>query len=221
MKYACYILLALFITNTSFSQVTNDKVDIGELMTDLVLTKKSGNNIKQVLLLPPDYWEIVLSDSRFKGGSIVEEVKEMFDGFILVACIDAEVGLYGSFVGNEIAIQLMDAEGGKHDPIPDEELSEELGGMISVFKPIMSRMLGQMGEQLRFYIFKNTDINGNEILAPRNKGNFALFLNESKFAFRTPFGAMVEKKTCPETGEKLNGNWDFCPWHGTKLLHKN
>ncbi len=25
------------------------------------------------------------------------------------------------------------------------------------------------------------------------------------------------KKICPEEVEALNGNWEFCPWHGKKL----
>jgi hypothetical protein len=29
------------------------------------------------------------------------------------------------------------------------------------------------------------------------------------------------KKIRPEEGELLNGNWEFCPWHGKKLNTQN
>jgi len=32
---------------------------------------------------------------------------------------------------------------------------------------------------------------------------------------------MVGKKTCPEDQEQLNGNWEYCPWHGVELIYKN
>ena len=216
-----FCLILICSTTLSIAQLPNDQVDVGQLMGELIITKKSGDNIKQVMLLPPDYWEIALSEGRYSGSNVIEELKEVFDGFLLVATLDVKVNVMGNFIGNEIDIQLIDGSKNAHDPIPESELNEDLKAMVTVFKPAMVNMLGKLGEQLQFYVFDNHDANGDDILAPREKGSFSIVVNDSKFAYRTPLGSMVEKKICPTTGEELNGNWEFCPWHGVKLNNKN
>lgn len=221
MVKALFFLILFGSSTLTIAQLPNDQVDVGQLMGELVITKKNGDNIKQVMLLPPDYWEIALSEGRYAGSSVIGELKAVFDGYLLVGTLDVKVNVMGNFLGNEIDIQLIDGNKSVHKPIPEEELNQDLKRMLEVFKPAMVNMLGKLGEQLQFFIFDNYDVNGDKILAPREKGNFSIVVNESKFAYRTPLGSMVEKKICPTTGEELNGNWDFCPWHGTNLNNKN
>ncbi len=82
-------------------------------------------------------------------------------------------------------------------------------------------MAGQLGEQMIFYVFKNELEDGTTAISPYHKGKLYVKVNDEDFIYRLPIQAMVEKKICPEDGEYLNGNWEYCPWHGSKLLVKN
>jgi len=221
MAKALFCLILLCFSTISIAQLPNDQVDIGQLMGELVTSKKNGDNLKQVMLFPPDYWAIALSESSFAGPDVIDELHKIFDGYLLVGTLDANMNVVGNFIGNEIAIQLIDSKGKVHNHIPEDKLNPDLKTMLEVFKPTMAGMLGKMGEQLQFFIFNNFDADGDKVLSPREKGNFTVVVNETKFTYRTPLGSMVEKKICPTTGIELNGNWDFCPWHGTKLDNKN
>ena len=83
---------------------------------------------------------------------------------------------------------------------------------------MMVQMLGQFGQQMEFHVFPEKAQDGSLIAAPLSRGEFTVVFNENEdFKFKLPLSSMVEKKACPEDGELLNGNWEYCPWHGKKL----
>ena len=68
-----------------------------------------------------------------------------------------------------------------------------------------------------FYVFKNELEDGSTAISPFNTEKLLVKVNDEDFIYRLPLASMVEKKVCPEDQELLNGNWVYCPWHGTKL----
>ena len=70
MVRALFCLILFGSTTLSIAQLPNDQVDVGQLMGELIITEKKGDNIKQVMILPPDYWEIALSEGRYAGSSV-------------------------------------------------------------------------------------------------------------------------------------------------------
>ena len=86
-----------------------------------------------------------------------------------------------------------------------------------MMRPVLSNMLGPMGENMRFFLFPAVDGSGTEIANPTSQNHFAVQLGDHHFRWRLPLGSLLPPKACPDDGQVLNGAWNYCPWHGTKL----
>ena len=61
-------MILILSTAANFAQVRSENIDIGDLMGELVITKKTGSNMQQVWVLPSDYWEISIAFGNFALG---------------------------------------------------------------------------------------------------------------------------------------------------------
>lgn len=83
--------------------------------------------------------------------------------------------------------------------------------------PVLVNMLGPMGQNMHFFLFSSKKKNGQEIAVAKREGAFSVKLDKREFKWRLPLGSLLPPKVCPIDGEKLNGAWKFCPWHGVAL----
>ena len=217
MKYILTFIL-ISLTITAIGQKKAEKIDATKFLSEIIQTKKNGDNMKQVLLMPKEYWRASLQDSQFANEGVINEIETILKDYVIVACTDLDISPFGGFNEKEISIEVLASDQSKISPTPESELSTEVGNILGILKPAMSQMLGQLGQHLKFFIFKNDQ---HQILNSYEKGKLNFLLNGETFTFRTPFNALVESKICPQDQEKLNGNWDYCPWHGVPLTYKN
>ena len=78
-------------------------------------------------------------------------------------------------------------------------------------------MIGPMGQNMHVFLFPAKDKKGQDIAAAKREGFFSVKLDKREFKWRLPLGSLLRQKVCSVDGEKLNGAWKFCPWHGTEL----
>jgi hypothetical protein len=220
MKYFLFLLVILFTCNKTFSQVKAEKIELIEMINDLFVTKKNESNIKQVWWIPQEYWEVSLNDSKYSNQALQDEIKGILKNYIIVIATDVDIKPYGSLKGNEITISLTGTDNQTYSPIEKDKSSEEVFSLLDVLKPTMKNMLGQFGEKMNYFVFKKRNAKNNIIAGPLQRGQMAININNEDFIFRLPLGSMVEKKICPIDDELLNGNWEYCPWHGKKLIEK-
>ena len=98
-------------------------------------------------------------------------------------------------------------------------MSQEIKNLLSVLKPLMAGMLGQMGQGLEFIIYPNTKA-GKKIIDPRAAGTLEAKFFDATFRWRLPLGALMPPKVDPQTGEEFPGNYGFNPFTGEKLKVK-
>lgn len=218
-KYLVILFISLFALSTASAQQKAENVELIDMVRDLIITKKEGSNIKQVWWLPSEYWRIALSDSPDVSESIIADIENQLKGYSLFSVVNADIKPNG-FMKRETSITIIN-NNSILSPIPNEEVPEDISELINVLHPTLASMAGQLGEQMIFYVFKNELDDGTTAISPYHKGKLYVKVNDEDFIYRLPIQAMVEQKVCPEDGEYLNGNWEYCPWHGSKLLIKN
>ena len=79
-------------------------------------------------------------------------------------------------------------------------------------------LLGPAGRNFHFFFFPATTEAGTAIADPRLPGDFSVRVVNERYSWRLPLGSLLPEKVCPADGERLNGAWLFCPWHGDRLV---
>lgn len=216
-------LLAFFTITFSFGQNTQsakniNKVDISDFIKEIQVIKKEGDNYKMVWWIPNEYWKVALRGTDVAPAEFINQVIDIFEGYILIGTLHTEINAFGGMKPKATKIQLKDKKGNIYDVIDESELPSEYVEMLKTLKPAMANTLGNLGKQMRFHVFKKSGKDGKPIAHPTQAGEFTVLFNkENKFTFKLPLACLVEEKVCPEDGELLNGNWEYCPWHGKKL----
>lgn len=217
-------LLLFFVLSITFSFAQEDKVIpakkvvLTALIKDVQIIRKKKDNFKMVWWIPVEYWQLSMDDSSLAQSEFSDQLVSVFEGYTLVCTINTDISAFGGLVKKPSKIQLKDKKGTIYNAFTDEEIPEEYQTMLTSIKPAMSQMLGQFGRQMEFHVFPEKAKDGSLIAAPLSRGEFSvLFSEDEEFKFKLPLSSMVEKKECPEDDELLNGNWEYCPWHGKKL----
>lgn len=203
----------------SYGQVKSEKVDLMEMVQDLLITKKTNENMTQVLWLPLEYWELALADIQYADEGTKQEILRIFNDYTIFSVVNVSVTSQG-FVENPSVISFTGTDNETYKPIKAEDLPNDVNYLLEGIRPLLANMLGQFGEKMQLNIFKNTNSKGNPIAGTLQKGQITVAVNDEEFVYRLPLSAMVAKKTCPKDNELLNGNWEYCPWHGKKLIEK-
>ena len=216
MRFLIFFLISLF-TIHSYSQAKFEKVDLMEMVQDLLITKKNNENLSQVLWLPIEYWEVALAESKLGDEETKQKIISTFNDYTIFSVVNVNV-IHGEFKGIASVVTFKGTDNQIYTPIKAEDIPEDVSSLLEGIRPILTNMLGQYGKEMQLNVFKKTNSEGNLIAGPLQKGQISLNVNDQEFVYRLPLSAMVTKKICPKDGEILNGNWDYCPWHGKKLI---
>ncbi len=197
MKKILITFLLLLFTCPFFAQIKAEKVDLIEMVKELIITKKTDTNIKQVWWIPIEYWDVALNDSKYSNQEIQNQLKEILTDYTIVSVVDVEIMLFGGLKSNDITISFSNINGDVLLPLENNEKNENIFQVLEVIKPTMKNMLGQFGEKMNFYVFNNTDAQGNKLTGPYQKGEITIRVNNEDFNYKLPLGSLVEKKILP------------------------
>ncbi len=214
------IMLFMLSITTLVAQQKAEKVEVIDMVKDLILTKKVDSNIKQVWWLPSEYWRFALADTPNIGEEVIRDIESKLKGYSLFSVVNSDISPFEGFKIKDAVVSIVNNDA-ILKPIPDEDVPADIKELINLLRPTLAGMVGQLGEQMIFYVFKNNLEDGTTAISPYNTGKLDIKVNDAGFIYRLPLQSMVEKKICSEDQEQLNGNWEYCPWHGTKLIYKN
>ncbi|MFT5890874.1 MAG: hypothetical protein ACI9Y7_000972 [Dokdonia sp.] len=219
-KHIFVIIVFILSITTLAAQQKAEKVEVIDMVKDLILTKKVESNIKQVWWLPSEYWRFALADTPNIGEEVILDIESKLKGYSLFSVVNSDINPFDGFKIKDAVVTIVN-NNAILTPIPDEEVPADIKELINLLRPTLASMVGQLGEQMIFYVFKNDLEDGTTAISPYNTGKLDVKVNGTGFIYRLPLQSMVEKKTCLEDQEQLNGNWEYCPWHGTKLIYRN
>ena len=192
-------------------------IDLIEFIKEIQLTKKVGSNMKMVWWIPTEYWEISTKGSPYVTEEGLRDLEEIVDSFTIIAALDGNIAPgtidYKDTLKVNLALgsQLL-------SPLRTEEIPKDVKNVLRTLKPVFVNMIGEMGKNFNFYVFPNAGEDGNKLIAPKQKGEFSFTLNGELFDWLLPLESFVPTKKCPIDDKSMSGTWEYCPWHGVKLV---
>ena len=207
------------LTQLSFCQ--EHVVNINSLVEDTQISTGEADEIKLYWWIPVEFWKATFTNDPSMTEKGMEEVVDLLSPYSMFAVVEGTVGMFGGVtytsyddIFDIISIQSNDSE--KKYPILSEDIHPDIESLMLTFKPILTGMMGPLGENMHFFVFSDID-KDDRICDPFNTGKITLNLGDEQYSWRTPLGSLLPSKTCPVDQEILSGAWTFCPWHGEKL----
>lgn len=180
------------------------------------------HDVTVVWWLPEEFWRASAANNPKAPPEALDSITLWVHPYVIVAVVSAQMAGLGHLnyvTGDSIrsSIALVDSTGATRRPLPDSAISQTARQLIAFLGPVMANMLGNLGQNMNFYLFDGRDARGSRILDPSKPGRFSLRVLGHDYRWRLPLGSLVPRKRCPVDGEMLSGAWTFCPYHGTKL----
>jgi hypothetical protein len=104
--------------------------------------------------------------------------------------------------------------------IEEDNITPDMVNFIGMIKPMMENMIGPMGENMQVMLFENPKNKSLLPINPYSTDELNFSLGDFKKNVQLPLSCLLEDKQCPDDNEALNGKWNFCPIHGSKLVNK-
>ena len=222
MKYPVFAALLLLSLHCS-AQV---EVNIDQLITETQLSNGDPDDMNLVWWIPIEFWKAVFESEPSMTQDQINETIEVLKPYSMFAIVLGKIGPFGGVTYTKVGeikqnLVLIDRNQKEYKPIEFEELNSDTQILVSSFKPILEHMLGEMGENVHFFVFPDYDKTSTRISNPKIDGEVAIRALDIEYVWKTPLGSLLAPKKCPVDGKILNGAWMFCPWHGVKLLAKD
>jgi hypothetical protein len=216
---ACVLFLGLRLA-PGLCQAT--QVDITALTQETQRMSQKADEMTMVWWIPEEYWRVSFAQNPAVTEAQSEELLKTLRPYTVVVAVDGTIGSFGGVTYTpettlRNSIQLVDEQGNAYRPLSDPEIDADTKNFLVMMKPALASVLGPIGQNMHFFVFPAKGKGGKQIADAKKEGAFSLRLAGKEFKWRLPLGSLLPPKTCPVDGEKLNGAWKFCPWHGSKL----
>ncbi|MEQ6125066.1 hypothetical protein AAON49_12740 [Pseudotenacibaculum sp. MALMAid0570] len=195
-----------------------DKVNIEKFIEETQFSNDQTEGIEMIWWMPSEYWEVVFSKDKYTSSEETKIIVEMLKKHVLVIAIKGKVGMFGgvTYESRENILKglkvFYNGSGLKH--IPQDNLDPDLKNFITLIGPMMKNMMGQMGENMQVFVFKNDKKNPINVW---EKGKIDFGLNDFKVTMDLPISSLLLEKKCPEGKKLFSGKWSYCPFHGKEL----
>jgi trehalose/maltose transport system substrate-binding protein len=183
------------------------------------------DHICLVLWVPTEFWRRSLERDPRNTPEKIEDGVQMFDRYTLFLVIDAKKD--GRAVLDYIPSELIHSttamvspRGETFTPLNEDALVWRARILLPMLKPLLSKQFGSLGQHMEFLFFPGKDKSGAKIVDPLGTGTLTINVNSHSFAWHLPLGSLLPQKSCPICGQTFPGNYEFCPYDGTKLVER-
>jgi hypothetical protein len=207
----------------SFSQ--KPSIDYNKFVQETQKNASGPGKVNIVWWIPIEFWDITLHNNKSLSDDQIKKFIDELKPYSIFAVVDADVGALGGFTYNSVdnirnSIVLIDNDKKSYKPLEYKNLDPNIQNLLSTLKPILKNAMGQLGENMNFFVFTDKKSNNKRVSDPYLKGNVQINIKDKIYKWRTPLGSLLPMKICPKDGEAMNGAWDYCPWDGEKLVDK-
>lgn len=215
------LLISLFLLVSMYSEGQNTN-SLEELAKNSVINKVDNKDLNIAIWLTDYLWEYSAKASPQIDEAFLKDMLRIVKGYNIFGVVvgKRDAGELIRFADEEAiwnTLVLLGQDSVEYQPIPEDEMSEELDYLLRVMQPMYAQMMGQFGENMHFVVFQKRNSAGELIADPVMEKNIRLHTSGVDFEWRLPMSALVPKKKCPEDGELVNGTWKYCPYHGNEL----
>src|SRR3546814_1038795 len=133
--------------------------DIQKLDQDTQRLAQSPEKITLVWWIPSEFWDVALRDNpKLTDEGRVQFVKAI-DDYLVVVVVSADIGPMGGFASKDRAAVEAGTElvvdGATIAPLAADKMSPDALNFVTMMKPVMGNMLGQLGKGMEFLIYPN------------------------------------------------------------------
>ncbi|MBI3258327.1 MAG: hypothetical protein HYZ54_02430 [Ignavibacteriae bacterium] len=222
MKIFTVLSIILIISSTNAQEIK--KIQPGELMPECAKSEYVNMQNKTVVWFPLEFMEIFITQLKLSQNDL-DKIMNMLNEHMIFLVVDSKIDVvqqrsvttFKTDAQIRKNIKLIDSSNKSFSPISEDELSNDMTDFLNGMKPSLAKLLGEMGKGMNVYIFKNKLINGESSFNIRTKNKFSINFDSSKFTWNLPFVCTLPDLFCPIDKEKMKGNWNYCPTHGTSL----
>ena len=219
LGFLAFGLLVGIGVRSGFAQ---EKISLSELVGALQKGSDRTDKVTLVWWAPQEYWRATFSQDPIISQAQADEIVNFLRPYTIFFVVDGSMGKFGAVdykSESEIRanIQVSDNQGVLYHPLSEDEVNQNAKDFLLMMKPVFASMIGPMGQNMHAIVFPGKDAKGQPIADAKKEGNFSVKLYEGEFKWRLPLGVLLPEKICPQDGEKMNGAWKFCPWHGVAL----
>ena len=220
MKKIVLTLCTMFlISSIGFGQKKEmPQVNLDNLLNETQFTNDNTTDLEMIWWMPSEYWEAVFSREKYMSPEEAKMIIDTLKEYVLVIVVKGKVGMFGgiTYESREDILKSFNVyyNGSALKYMKDDSLDPDLKNFITIIGPMMKNMIGQMGENMQIFTYKNdkkTPIN------VYGKGNLSFELSEYKANADLPLASLIMEKQCPEDKKLFNGKWSYCPIHGKEL----
>jgi hypothetical protein len=201
-----------------------DAVDFAALTRDLTLTSNAGGRLTMTMWMPDEFWRASFQDGGKLTDQGINQYITVIHPYTLVAILDAQRGITAfrytdlDTIVNEVTIE--DAHGTTYSPLPPDSVAEDMKNLIQIIRPLLSNMMGTMGQHMEIIVFPSLDKAGHLIADPKKDGSLTIHLGDVALRYRLPLGSILPPSLDPKTGESFPGSYHFNPYTGSKLAQR-
>jgi hypothetical protein len=195
-------------------------VDLVALAQETQKISQKTDELTLIWWIPEEFWKASFAQQKQISAEQAEEFLKVMRPYVVVAVVKGKIGLTSTFEPEEFAranTKVIDAQGKAIAPLGDAEVDATAKGVLGLFKPMLSNMMGAMGKNMHFLVFPAKTADGRQVVDTNQKGRFSVTVANKEFKWRLPLDSVLPKQTCSKCQEECKGSWIFCPWCGTKL----
>jgi len=221
-KKNTFLLTFILLTTFGFAQQKPlEEISLDNLISETQFSNDKSEGLELVWWMPTEFWEVSFSREKYNNPKESKMVIDMLKNYVIVMAIKGEFGMFGGVTYNpreEILKNLkVSYNGAMLKYIKQNDLEPDLKNFITMFRPMLKNMMGEMGENMQVFVFKNDK---NKPVNVFSKGNIDFGLFDFNKSLNLPLGSLLKEKQCPEDKILFNGKWSYCPYHGDKLTKK-
>ena len=215
------LLIVLAAFATTFAQ--KQPVDVDQLITELQKSAShTSDELTLVFWIPSEFWRVMLEKEKMPTAQI-DEVMGVLRPYTIIGTMDGKVGANGTTTFRSEAeirstMRIVDSAGLEYGPLGKDKLGSGATTLLNAMSPIVRKILGTLGENMHFIVFPGVNAKDESIVDARREGSFRIVLAKGReFTWKLPLGALLPAKKCPVDAAKMNGEWRYCPFHGSEL----
>jgi hypothetical protein len=224
MRVKKFISLLIMVAGVGYFSVhaQTHTVDVDKLTDELQKSSPGKDELTMVWWVPNDFWRVTLQQEKV-AASRIEEFLSVLRPYMIVVVADGKMNASGKASFRSEAdirnhTRIIDAQGTEYSALPKDQVGPGAKSVLEVMQPILSNVLGQFGNNFHFLVFPGLNSKKEPIADARTAGVFRVRLERGReFVWSLPLTSLLPEKKCPVDGQKMRGDWRYCPFHGAEL----
>src|ERR1700722_4007615 len=197
--------------------------DLQQLVQETQKISQDASNMTMVWWIPQEFWDASLSTNPSVTPESRKQILDALENFQIVALFRGKTGIGGltDVPSREdmVAHARFESNGKVIEPLEPAQVSTGAQTMLAALKPLLSGMLGQLGQGMQLVVYPSKK-DSDRLIDPKKKGSFQYTLFEKTFQWHLPLASLLPKKMDPKTKEEFPGTFDYNPYTGDKLSYK-